>query len=321
MKKNYPYLNDPIFLKEIINVVDPVYYIQISLLNQQEELLKTITGKAVSANVNIDGKSAIRRTANVSFVMEDNDEDAQLLLQLNKKIYLQIGYDNFTDQYAQYPIIWFPLGLYVITNLSFSHNLSGTTFSLSLKDKMCLLNGECGGILPAATVFDNYEVQDENGDMKVVYPTIYQIITELVNHFGGQQLGNIIISDLDTRIKRIMKWTGSVPLYVLKGNSQGGFFITTDEVDAVHKIENEHYIKEVGSPFEAGSSVGFTLTDFSYPGDLIGNAGESVVTILDKIKNTLGNFEYFYDLYGHFRFQEIKNYLNNSQSKYILEAK
>jgi hypothetical protein len=36
---------------------------------------------------------------------------------------------------------------------------------------------------------------------------------------------------------------------------------------------------------------------------------------LDKIKNYLGNYEYFYDIYGNFHFQEIKNYLNNSQAK------
>ena len=320
MKKNYPYLNDLDFLTKIINIINPVYYTQVSLLNKQQELIRVVTGKTVSANINIDGNSAVRRTANLSFVMEEKDKDAQSLFQLNKKIYLQIGYQNFTEEYKQFPIIWFPLGMYVITNLSFSHNLSGTTFTLSLKDKMCLLNGQCGGVLPAATIFDNYEVQDDNGQIKIVYPTIYQIITELVNHFGEQQLGNIIISDLDTKIKQIMQWTGSVPLYILKGGNQGGFFMTTDEIDALDKIQRLHYLNQPGSPFEAGTNVGFSLVDFAYPGDLIGNAGDSVVTILDKIKNTLGNFEYFYDLQGHFRFQEIKNYLNNSPSKYILES-
>ena len=41
--------------------------------------------------------------------------------------------------------------------------------------------------------------------------------------------------------------------------------------------------------------------------------------ILDKIIEVLGNFEYFYDVNGNFIFQEIKNYLNNSQTKYILD--
>jgi hypothetical protein len=30
--------------------------------------------------------------------------------------------------------------------------------------------------------------------------------------------------------------------------------------------------------------------DFVYPEELVGNAGETVVTILDKIKNLLGNY-------------------------------
>jgi hypothetical protein len=36
---------------------------------------------------------------------------------------------------------------------------------------------------------------------------------------------------------------------------------------------------------------------------LIANAGETVVSILDKIKNILGNYEYFYDINGNFVFQ------------------
>jgi hypothetical protein len=47
---------------------------------------------------------------------------------------------------------------------------------------------------------------------------------------------------------------------------------------------------------------------------LVGEAGQSVCDILDKIKNTLGNFEYFFDLYGNFVFQEKKNYLNTRQT-------
>ena len=320
MRKNYPYLNDPDFLTEIVSSNNNVYYTKISVLNWDQQLLKEITGKITSGSITIDGKSSIRRTGTIAFVLQENDQDASSFLQLNKKIYLQLGYYNFTNKYPEYPIIWFSQGVNVITNISFSHSVSNNTVTLSFKDKMCLLNGQCGGILPAATVFDNYETQDENGNIVVVRPTIFQIIMQLVNHFGGEQLGNIIISDLDTRIKRVMRWTGSVPLYVLKGGNRGGYYITTDETEAVRLVEEEHFQYEPGCPFEAGANVGYILDDFAYPGDLIGNVGETVVSILDKIKNKLGNFEYFYDTNGCFRFQEIKNYLNNSQSKYILES-
>jgi hypothetical protein len=52
--------------------------------------------------------------------------------------------------------LWFPLGVYVIAGNSISYSDSGLVASLQLKDKMCLLNGECGGTLPASVVFDNF---------------------------------------------------------------------------------------------------------------------------------------------------------------------
>jgi len=50
---------------------------------------------------------------------------------------------------------------------------------------MALLNGECGGTLPASITFTEIEDVDENGERQISNPTIYQIIQELVNHFGG----------------------------------------------------------------------------------------------------------------------------------------
>lgn len=321
MKKNYPYLNDMNFLTQIINSSNLQYYVNVIILNWEEQPIKDLQGRVTTANINIDGKSSVRRTANISFIIEQDDENAASLLVLNKKIYLEIGYLNETNNYINFPIIWFPLGLYIITSISFNNNLSGgMTASLGLKDKMCLLNGECGGMLPAATVFDNCEIHEEDGTILIKRPTIDQIIMQLVNHFGGEQIGKIIISDLDKRIRQAITWTGNVPIYVLNNGSNNSYLYTVDEIDAITKIQSGNYTNVQGSPFEAGSNVGFILTDFTYPGDLIGNPGDNITTILDKIKNTLGNFEYFYDLYGNFRFQEIKNYLNNAQSKYILES-
>ena len=203
MKRNYPYLNDINFLTQIINSSNLQYYVNVTMLNWDEQPIKDLQGKVTTANINIDGNSSVRRTANVSFIVDEEDEDSASLLILNKKIYLEIGYLNESDnnKYNSFPIIWFPLGLYIITDISFSHNLNGgVSVSLGLKDKMCLLNGECGGMLPAATVFDNCEVYSEDGTILIKKPTIDQIIMELVNHFGGEQLGKIIISDLDKRI-------------------------------------------------------------------------------------------------------------------------
>jgi hypothetical protein len=52
------------------------------------------------------------------------------------------------------------------------------------------------------------------------------------------------------------------------------------------------------------------LTDLTYAGDLIANVGETLTSVLDKIKNMLGEFEYFYDIDGRFIFQRKRNYIN-----------
>ena len=72
--------------------------------------------------------------------------------------------------------------------------------------------------------------------------------------------------------------------------------------------------------YNYGDDVGFIYTDFTYPGELVGNAGDNISGIIDKIKGTLGNFEDFYDIYGNFRLQEIKNYLNTSHATTLLQS-
>lgn len=61
-----------------------------------------------------------------------------------------------------------------------------------------------------------------------------------------------------------------------------------------------------------GDTVGYRKTDLTYPGDLIANIGESLTSILDKIKSTFSDFEYFYDIDGRFIFQKKKTYINES---------
>jgi hypothetical protein len=51
-----------------------------------------------------------------------------------------------------------------------------------------------------------------------------------------------------------------------------------------------------------GQTAGYRRKDLVYAGDLIANAGESITSVLDKIKNMLVEFEYFYDLDGRFVF-------------------
>lgn len=68
---------------------------------------------------------------------------------------------------------------------------------------------------------------------------------------------------------------------------------------------------------EYGQTAGYRYTDLTYPGDLISGVGEALTSILDKIKNMLGEYEYFYDLDGRFVFQRKKNYLQNNWNNIV----
>ena len=316
MTHNFPYLKDINFLKLFDQTKLKQQFVKLIVLNFKEMPIAEIQGKVISGNLNLDGSSGMRRTGNITLVADEyqNDlTDTKHLLSINKKIQLLIGFTNTTKQYSDFPILWFPQGIFVITAPNISHGIGGINISLTLHDKMALLNGECGGTLPASVIFHQVEDIDEKGQIYIRQPTIYQIIQELVNHFGGQQLGKIIISDIDNKIKKVMKWTGSTPLYLYQSlDKSNGQLLNHFSTNYNEAKEGSGTIQE----FSYGEDVGYILTDFTYPGELVSNAGDTVVTILDQIKNVLGNYEYFYDIDGNFRFQEIKNYLNTSYSTF-----
>ena len=321
MSYNFPYLKDSIFLKKFDKIKLKQQLVKLVVLDFKTQApIQEIQGKVLGGSFTFDGSSAMRRTGNVTLVASDTENNlsnVNYLLSINKKIEALIGFINTTNQYLDYPILWFPMGVYVIVNSSIAHGSGGITITLTLHDKMALLNGECGGTLPASVVFSQVEEIDQNGNTYLTHPTIYQIIQQLVNHFGGQQLGKIIISDLDNQIKKVMKWTGGGPLYIYTNIANDGALyhsLSTNYSD-FEKISDKENIKQ----YNYGEDVGYILTDFTYPGQLLGNAGDSVVTILDQIKNVLGNYQYFYDRQGNFHFQEIKNYLNNSFTTSIIK--
>ena len=314
-----PYLRDKKFLKTIDRISLKEEFAKITILNWQELPIEDIQGKVSSGTLNINGNSSLRRTCNLTILIDENNSNITSVknsLSINKKIKLDIGIKNNTSQYSEYDIIWFPLGTYIISSVSITNtNSQITSASLQLKDKMCLLNGECGGLLPASVTFSSYDTLDANGAYQTEQPTIYTIIKYVVNYFGGEQLPKILISDVDERVRKVMKWIGSNPLYITQYTSttSGVQYGATTDKEQVDEALAAGMIDSY-TEYKSGQDVGYIYTDFIYPGELIGDAGNSVCDILDKIKSALGNYEYFYDLDGNFIFQEIKNYLNTSKS-------
>ena len=335
------FLKDQYFLQQLDQQRVKEQYVRLTVLSMDEEVISQIQGKAISGSLNLDGSSSVRRTANFSMFAEQKENDLTHIdqdLSINRKVRLEIGFKNtipiymydtraditnevthhfvnYREKYGQ--IVWFPLGVYVIFDPSISHQVQdGVTISISLKDKMCLLNGNAGGVIPASVTFS--EREDSNGDVEK--PLISQIIFELVNHFGSEDAVKIIIEDLDDKIKQVMKYTGDNPIYYLQHTvdttTTRQFFLDRDEalMAAASQGQDESDIKT----FEYGDDVGFIFTDFTYPGELTCNPGDTVTSVLDNIVQVLGNYEYFYDVYGYFHFQQIKNYLNTTYTTTVL---
>jgi len=342
------YLKDKDFLRELDNNTNKFYWVKIEVLDADELPIQSIEGRVQSgSSINLDGSSSVRRTCNISFVAEEEENDltdVENLLSITRKIRIFEGIRNDINKNYD-DIIWYKLGVFVIVQPSISHSASGCIITLNCKDKMCLLNGECAGGLPTSITFHEYdqvigmkevttdpeidknlepnnytvykygntykvwsaeygwtEVDDASmvGERVQVPQRFYDIIQTLVCNYGGESLDRIMINDIPLEIKQIVRYIGNDVLYF---NTDTGMY-TVDEA----------YVTNEGTwrSFKFNEDVGYIYTDFTYPGNLISNIGDNVCTILDRIKNTLGNYEYFYDIEGNFVFQEVKNYLNNS---------
>lgn len=295
----FDFLQDQLFLKELENFPIKEQRVKIELLDFKERPISEIEGKCTSGSINIDGSSSMRRTCTLSLIVDNSTYDltnVDSLISINKKIRLSLGYTNFSEKYKHYgDIIWFPLGIYIIIAPSISHSVTNTAINITAKDKMCLLNGEVSGKLVAPVSLHEKYIRGENDTLIIKPVSMYDIIREAVIHLGGEDPTKVIINDIPLEAKKLLRYIGNKPVYF----DENGNELAADDPSVVRTLSH-------------GDLAGYDWVTFAYPGELIKQAGETVVSILDSIKNVLGNYEYFYDVDGNFIFQEMKNYLNTN---------
>lgn len=341
-------LYDKEFLLELDKAHTKNTYARITALNWNEEPLDRIEGRITAGTINIDGNSAVRRTCSLTMITS-NVNINDYLWGLQSKFKLEVGLENYINSnYPE--IIWFPQGIYVLNTFNTSLTVNNCTINLSGKDKMCLLNGDISGGLHSQVDFgiEEYYDTNENGEEVVYYNPIpiKTIIKNAVNVYGGEPLHNIIINDLDMCGLELLEYRGdeNTPLFLLREEN------STIYVNMTMRGSQPCYVEENGKwepttigelaeydqgidqivnggtvirlnleekslryqvrKIVYGDEVGYRPTDLTYAGELIANVGESLTSVLDKIKNMLGDFEYFYDLEGRFIFQQKKTYLN-----------
>lgn len=297
------------FFYKIDKSLNQRQYIRITLLNWAEKPLKEVQGIVTNGSLTKDGSSSVRRTMTLTVNLDGGEYDATSLdmdFSLNKKVFVELGVKNDTDEWTQYPILWFPQGVFFINKASMSSSASSSvSLTLNLRDKMSMLNGDVGGIIPASTIFDSIDTQSSTGQFISQKVTVYELIENVVNHFGNEDLCNIVIEDVDLKIRRVVRWTAENVLYLVKTYENGVFKYYTATIEKPG--ENADFIE-----VKQGDDCGYVYDDFVYTSDLTLNAGSKVTDVLDKIVSYLGNYEYFYDEFGIFHFREIKNYVNTT---------
>ena len=333
------------FLVKLMNYQHREVHARITLLTQNELPLQQIEGKVTSGSINVDGNSALRRTCNLSLVLKDKTEINKFYWAFKQKFKLEIGLSNVIDE--KYPeVIWFKQGIFVITSHDMNQSINNYTITINGKDKMCLLNGDLSGTLSSSVDFGTIEYHDLDTDTitKTQVP-LKDIIYEAIHNYGGELSQNIIVNDLDELGLELLEYRNDKgPLFGLRDISTNEVFqMTLDENQQLY-IENETTPTPISSErivyattsslinssvdptrvrmstssdeyyhilkFEYGDLAGYRTTDLVYAGELVGNIGESLTSILDKIKNMLDEFEYFYNIDGKFVFQKKRKYIS-----------
>ena len=187
-----------------------VIYTKIELLNKSFKILDTIEGNLISENLSIDSDSAIRRTYDVTFHVDD----ASWSVGFDKKIWL----DRYLRVYVGYyhvlskQIRWYCQGIFVIAQGSYSYDATTNNLSLSCLDLMANLTGDISGTIGSKLLIQNgndirnvlisclqeagitkYYVCNMN-DRTIPYDiekeptdTWYDVINEIVNLYAGYE--------------------------------------------------------------------------------------------------------------------------------------
>ena len=179
-----------------------------------------------------------------------------------------------------------------------------------------------------------------------------RIIREMIHAYALEPYHNILINDLDSYGLEQLTYKGENPIYVLRSVATREFVqvalkerndwlaaavddpsfipdklvsglidgagaptrITGPAIKYKGQVIGNTQVEYTAVPINYGDDIGYRITDLTYTGDLISGIGDSLTSILDKIKDMLGEFEYFYDLEGHFVFQKKQTFVNTNWS-------
>ncbi len=340
-------LYDKEFLLKLDKSKNKTIYARVTALKFDESPIETIEGRVTQGSINIDGASAVRRTCSLSIVAQNFNYN-DYYWGLNTKFKLEIGVQNLVDSFYPDIIwfnqgIYLITGFNTsrsTNNFTISINGKDKMCLLNGEVSGSFESSIDFGQIEEESADGIWEIR------KIPIPEIirnmvhtyggepyWNIIINDLDTYGLE----LLEYRYDTPMFLYRQYKNNLYDNVVLGgeNRQCEVFsvengepknkereTTLDQlknielellVDSLTGVANPKLIKMDNDFYyvakvEYGQTAGYRATDLVYAGDLLANVGESVVSVLDKIKNMLVEFEYFYDLDGHFVFQKKKSF-------------
>ncbi len=190
-------LLDSDFLIQLNNDRNRTIYAHIISLNQYEHPIEQLEGVVTAGSITIDGKSAVRRTCSLTLSAKNLNIN-NVYWGISTKIKIEIGLQNNIIGYEDYgDIIWFKQGIFILTDFKTTQTLNNYTINLTGKDKMCLLNGDVSGNLPAPVRFDSYTDATEQSFTIGNRPELFEVGT--YNNYQDDLVAEAILDGFTER--------------------------------------------------------------------------------------------------------------------------
>ena len=338
-------------LLELDNARNRETFARITSLDRYERPIETIEGKITSGSINVDGNSAVRRSFSLSMVAKDVTIH-NIYWGLQSKIKVEVGVRNLlkgpqspifwfkqgiyvlTEFRVQQSVNNFTISLSGKDKMCLLNGEVGGHF-MAQTDLGQLETVDENGVItltpiPISTIIKEMLVGIGNElPQNIILNNVDNYAAEMLIYTGdlpmyigiaveGDSINEGIIYfppntekaeqylELETREENPITIPSISELpYIDFNNPPAGRTFYTDRTDggityAVFKVLKNHV-------------CGYRITELTYPGgELIANIGETITSVLDKIKNQFASFEYFYDIDGHFVFQQKQIYNNKS---------
>ena len=340
---------DKNFLLELDKMRNKIIYARITALQFNETPIETIEGRVTGGSINIDGASALRRTCSLTIVAQDFNYN-EYYWGLNTKFKLEIGVENsiaydmpniiwfnqgiylITDFSTSHSTSSFNISIsgkdkMCLLNGDIGGTLEAETDFGKIEEEDSNGNWVTRSILLSEIIKNAVHVYAGEPYHNIIINDLDTYGLELLEYRYDVPLYLYRVSrqdqmavfenatmDGDKRcwVKRDNNWVETTlnnldynELETLTETISGGTIAAEVKFDQAENALT-YYVAKV----EYGQTAGYRITDLVYAGELIGKVGETLTSILDKIRNMLVEYEYFYNVEGQFVFQKKQSYLS-----------